>query len=52
MLSSCLKCSKNTENKNPKVIKVKSGRIILLSKHLVCYSKKWNLKKSKKLVDY
>ena len=52
MLSSCLRCSKITENKNPKVKKVKSGRIILLSKRLGCYSKKWNLKKSKKLVDY
>ena len=33
MLPYCLKCRKNTENKNPKVI-------ILLSKCVVCDSKK------------
>ena len=32
MLSYCLKCRKNTESKNPKVVKIKNGRIILLSK--------------------
>ena len=28
MLSYCLKCRKNTESKNPKVIKTKIGRIM------------------------
>ena len=33
MLSCYLKCRKNTEGKNPKVVKTeKSGRIMLLSK--------------------
>ena len=30
MLSHCLKCGKNTETNNPKVVKTKNGRIILL----------------------
>ena len=39
MFSYCLKCRKNTESKNPKVVKTKNGRIILLSKYSVCNSK-------------
>ena len=31
MLSYCLKCRKNTESKNPKLVKNKNGRIMLLS---------------------
>ena len=38
MLSYCLKCRKNTESKNPKFVKTKNGRIMLLSKCLVCNS--------------
>ena len=40
MLSYCLKCTKNTEIKNPKVAKTKNGRIMLLSKCTACDSKK------------
>ena len=40
MLSYCLKCRKNTESKNPKVVRAKSGRIMLLLKCAVCDSKK------------
>ena len=40
MLSYCLKCRKNAQSKNPEVIKTKNGRIMLLSKCLVCFSKK------------
>ena len=40
MLSYCLRCRKNTESKNPKVVKTKNGRIMLLSKCEVCDSKK------------
>ena len=40
MLSYCLKCRKNTESKNPKVVKTKSERMKLLSKCTVCDSKK------------
>ena len=40
MLSYCLKCRKNTESKNPEVVKTKNGRIMLLSKCSVCNRKK------------
>ena len=40
MLSYCLKCRKNTENKNPKFVKTKNERTMLLSKCAVCDSKK------------
>ena len=40
MLSYCLKRRKNTESKNPKVVRTKNGRIMLLSKCSVCNSKK------------
>ena len=40
MLLYCLKCRKNTESKNPKVVKTKNGRIMLLSTCAVCDSKK------------
>ena len=40
MLSYCLKCRKNTESKNPKVVRTKNGRIMLLSKCAVRNSKK------------
>ena len=36
MLSYCLKCRKNTENKNPKVVNTKNRRLMLLSKFSVC----------------
>ena len=38
--SYCLKCRKNPECKNSKVVKTKNGRIIFLSKRVVCNSKK------------
>ena len=52
MLSYCLKSRKNTESRNPKVVKTKNGRIMFLSYCIVCDSKKQDLSKSKKLVDY
>ena len=39
MSSYCLKCRKNTESENPKILKIKNGRIMLLSKYAVCESK-------------
>ena len=39
MLSYCLTCRKNTESKNSKVVRTKNGRIMILSKCLVCNSK-------------
>ena len=38
MLSCCLKCRKNTESENPKVVKTKNGRIMLSSNCTVCGS--------------
>ena len=40
MLPYGLKCRNNTESKNPKFVKIKNGRIMLLSKCTVCESKK------------
>ena len=40
MLPYCLKCRKYTESKNPKVVRTKNGRIMLLPKCGVCDSKK------------
>ena len=40
MLSHYLKCRKNTGSKNPKVVRTKNGRIMLLSKCAVCDSRK------------
>ena len=40
MLSNCWKCRKNTESKNPKVVKTQNGRVMLLSKCAVSDSKK------------
>ena len=48
MLSYCLKCRKNTEYKNPKVLRTKHGRIMLLSKCAVCDGKKLKFIKEQK----
>ena len=40
MLLYILKCRKNTESKNPKILRTKNGRIMLLSKCTACDSKK------------
>ena len=40
MLSYCLKCKKNTENIDSKVLKTSNGKTIILSKCAVCDSKK------------
>ena len=40
MRSYCLKCRKNTESKNPKVVKTRNGRIMLLPKCALCDNKK------------
>ena len=51
MLSYCLKCRKNTESKNPKVMQTKNGRIMLLPKCTGVLVKNWNLLNNKKLED-
>ena len=40
MLLYYLKCRKNTESKNPKVVNTKNGKFMLLSNYAVCKSKK------------
>ena len=40
MLFYCLKCRKNIESKNPKVVRAQNEKIMLLSKCKVCNSKK------------
>ena len=40
MKSYCLKCRKNTENINPRVLKTRNGRTMVLSKYAICDSKK------------
>ena len=42
MLYYCLNCRKNTESKNPKVVRNKNGRIMFLSKCEVCDGKNSN----------
>ena len=36
----CVKCTKTTESKNPKVARTKNGRIMLLEKNALRHSKK------------
>ena len=48
MLWCCLKCRKNTESKNSKVVKTKNGRTMLLSKCAVCDIKKSKFIKKEK----
>ena len=48
MLSYCLKCIKNTESKNPRVLRLKNGRIMVLSKCTVCDSEKMKFIKEQK----
>ena len=40
MLSYCLKRRKNTESINPKVSKTTNGKAMILSKYIICNSKK------------
>ena len=43
MLPYCLKCKKNTESINPKVLKTTNGKTMILSKCAICSSKKSKL---------
>ena len=47
----CLKCTKDTESKNHKVVWNKNGRIMLLSKCAVCNSKTWKFIKEQEAKD-
>ena len=53
MKSYCLKCRRNTENRNPRVSKTGNGKTMLLSKYAMCDSNKSrDLLKIKKQKDY
>ena len=52
MLLYCLKCRKNTENKNPKVLNTKSRIRMLLSIFPLWIAKNQSLSKRKKVADY
>ena len=45
--NTCLECRKNIESKNPKVVRTKIGRTMLLSKFKVCDSRKSKFIKKK-----
>ena len=49
MLTYCLKCKKDTEDVNSKVINTKSGRA-MVSKCAVCQIKIYNRKGSKRII--
>ena len=52
MLSFCLKCRKNRESKNPKLVKTSNGRIMLFYQKVQCViTKNQNFLKNKKLVS-
>ena len=40
MSSYCLRCRKNTENKDPRGLKTKNDKTMILSKWAICGSKK------------
>ena len=40
MLTYCLMCRKDTKNIDSKMIKIKNGKLVLLSKCAVCRNKK------------
>ena len=47
MSSHCLKCTKNTESINPRVLKSNNGKAMVLSKWVICgYKKLRFIKKS------
>ena len=48
MLIYCLKCKKNSKNKEAKMIRTKNGRLSLSSKCAVCGSKRSRFMKEKK----
>ena len=52
MLYYCLKCRKNTENINQRVLKTINGKSMILSKYAICGSKTQNLLKNKKQEGY
>ena len=52
MKSYCLKCKKDTENINPRVLNTSNGKRVLLSKCAKCGSKSEDSLKIRKQMDY
>ena len=52
MLTYCLVCRKNTENKDSKIVKTKNNKLMLSSKCIISVTKSQNLLKNNKLKDY
>ena len=52
MLSYCLKCRKNMENINPRVLKTINGKTMIYQNVLYAIVKKANLLKRKKQAQY
>ena len=51
MLSYCLKYRKNTESKNPKILKTKNEKIMVFPNREVCRSKKLRFIKENKIAS-
>ena len=52
MLFYCLKCKKNTESINPRVLKTLNGKAMMLSKCVICGKSKLTSKKIIKSFRY
>ena len=52
MNSYCLSCKKETENINPKIVRTKNNRLMILSKCAIAIIKSLDLLKNKKREDY
>ena len=54
MKTYCVKCKKDTENIDPKIVKTKNGRLLMQSKRIICRIKKVKIHekvRSKRLIE-
>ena len=51
MTTSCVKCRKDTENIDPKMVRTKNNRLIMKSKYSVCRIKKSRFVKEQEAKD-
>ena len=52
MKSYCLKCTKDNENINPRVLNTSNGKTVILSKCAICESRKSRFIKNQEAKDY
>ena len=52
MKTYCVKCKKDTENIDPKIVRTKNNRLVMQSKCSICGIKNQNLQKNKKQKVY